>query len=41
MEKLRNGRLLGPFFATTLAKPREIAERLGMRRTVNNVAYPV
>jgi hypothetical protein len=32
MEKLRDGRLLGRFFAKTRAKLREIAERLGMRR---------
>ncbi len=31
MEKLRDGRLLGRFFATTRAKLREIAERLGVR----------
>ena len=37
MEKLRDGRLLGRFFATTRAKLREIAERLGMRRPVNVV----
>jgi hypothetical protein len=36
-EKLRDGRLLGRFFATTRAKLREIAERLGMRRPVNVV----
>jgi hypothetical protein len=41
MEKLRDGRLLGRFFATTRAKLREIAERLGMRRPVNVVGYPV
>jgi hypothetical protein len=35
MEKLRDGRLLGRFFATTRAKLREIAERLGLRRPVN------
>ncbi len=35
MEKLRDGRLLGRFFATTRAKLREVAERLGMRRPVN------
>jgi hypothetical protein len=40
MEKLRDGRLLGRFFATTRAKLREIAERLGMRRTVNVAGYP-
>jgi hypothetical protein len=41
MEKLRDGRLPGRFFATTRAKLREIAERLGMRRPVNVVGYPV
>ena len=41
MEKLRDGRLLGRVFATTRAKLREIAERLGMRRPVNVVGYPV
>ena len=35
LEKLRDGRLLGRFFASTCAKLREIAERLGMRRPVN------
>ena len=32
MEKLRDGQLLGRFFATSRAKLREIAERLGMKR---------
>ena len=41
MEKLRDGRLLGRFFATTRAKLREIAERHGMRRPVNVAGYPV
>jgi hypothetical protein len=41
MERLRDGRLLGRFFATTRAQLREIAERLGMRRPVNVVGYPV
>jgi hypothetical protein len=35
MEKLRDGRLLCRFFATTRAKLREIADRLGMRHLVN------
>jgi REP element-mobilizing transposase RayT len=35
MEKLRDGKLLGRFFATTRAKLREIAERLGLSRPVN------
>jgi hypothetical protein len=41
MEKLRDGRLLGRFFATTRAKLREIAERLGMQRPVNVAGFPV
>jgi hypothetical protein len=41
MEKLRDVRLLGRFLATTRGKLREIAERLGMRRPVNVVGYPV
>jgi hypothetical protein len=41
MEKLGDRRLLGRFFATTRAKLREIAERLGMRRAVNVAGYPV
>jgi hypothetical protein len=41
MEKLRDGRLLGRFFATTRAKLREIAERFGMRRPVNLARCPV
>jgi hypothetical protein len=41
MEKLRDGRLLDRFFATTRAKLREIAERLGMRRPVNVAGHPV
>jgi hypothetical protein len=40
MEKLRDGRLLGRFFATTRAKLREIAERLGMRRPPNLAGCP-
>ena len=40
MEKLRDGQLLGRFFATTRAKQREIAERLGMRRPVNLAGWP-
>ena len=35
MEKLRDGRLLDRFFATTRAKLREISQRLGIRRRVN------
>ena len=41
MEKLRDGRLLGRFFATTRAKLREIAESIGMQRPVNVVGYLV
>jgi hypothetical protein len=41
LEKLRDGRRLGRFFATTRAKLREITERLGMRRPVNVAGYPV
>ena len=41
MGKLRDGRLLGRFFATTRAKLRETAERLGMQRPVNVVGHPV
>jgi hypothetical protein len=41
MEKLRDRRLLGRFFATTRAKLREIAQRLGVRRPVNVAGYPV
>ncbi len=41
MEKLRDGRLLGRFFATTRAKLRKIAERLGMKRLVNLAGWPV
>jgi hypothetical protein len=41
MEKLRDGRLFGRFFATTRAKLREIAERLGMRRPVNFAGWPI
>jgi hypothetical protein len=41
MEKLRDGRLLGRFYATTRAKLREIADRLGMQRLVNLAACPV
>jgi hypothetical protein len=40
MEKLRDGQLLGRFFATSRAKLREIAERLGMRRPVNLAGWP-
>ena len=41
IEKLRDERLLGRFFATTRAKLREIAERLGLQRVVNLAGCPV
>ena len=41
IERLRNGRLLGRFFTTTRAKLREISQRLGLRRAVNLVGFPV
>ena len=41
IEKLRDGRLLGRFFATTCAKLREIAEWLGVQRVVNLAGCPV
>jgi hypothetical protein len=40
IEKLRDGRLLRRFFATTRAKLREIAERLGVRHVVNLAGCP-
>ena len=40
MERLREGSLLGRFFATTHAKLREIAERLGVRHVVNLAGCP-
>jgi hypothetical protein len=40
MEKLRDGQLVGRFFATSRAKLREIAERFGMRRPVNLAGWP-
>jgi hypothetical protein len=40
MKKLHHGRLLGRFFATTRAKLREIAERLGVRHVVNLAGCP-
>ena len=40
MEKLGRGSLLGRFFATTRAKLREIAERLGVRHLVNLAGCP-
>jgi hypothetical protein len=41
MEKLRGGSLLGRFFATSRAKLREIAERIGVRHLVNLRGCPV
>ena len=35
LEKLRQGRLLGRFFATTRRRFRVVAERLGVRRVPN------
>jgi len=35
LDKLRQGRLLGRFFATSRKRFREVAERLGLRRVPN------
>ena len=35
LEKLRQGRLLGRFFATSRQRLQEVAERLGLRRVPN------
>jgi hypothetical protein len=40
IERLREGRLLGRFFASSRAKLREIAERLGVRRLANLAGCP-
>jgi hypothetical protein len=40
LEKLRQGRLLGRFFATRRARLREVAERLGLRRVPNVAGCP-
>ena len=40
LEKLRQGRLLGRFFATSRARLREVAERLGLRRVPNVAGCP-
>ena len=40
LEKLKEDRLLGRFFATTRAKLREISERLGVRYVVNLAGCP-
>ena len=41
IEKLCGDRLLGRFFAASRAKLREIAERLGVRRLVNQRGCPI
>jgi hypothetical protein len=41
MVKLRDGRVLGRFFATTRAELHGIAGRLGMWRPVNVAGYPL
>jgi len=35
LEKLSKGRLMGRFFAASRKRPREVAERLGLRRVPN------
>jgi REP element-mobilizing transposase RayT len=40
LERLRQGRLLGRFFATSRARLREVAEKLGMRRPPNMAGCP-
>ena len=40
LEKLRQGRLLGRFFATSRARLKEMAERLGLRRVPNVAGCP-
>ena len=40
LEKLRQGRFLGRFFATSRARLREVAEKLGMRRVPNVAGCP-
>jgi hypothetical protein len=35
LEKLRQGRLLGRFFATSRQRLRDVADRLGLRRVPN------
>jgi hypothetical protein len=35
LERLRQGRLLGRFFASTRKRLREVADQLGLRRTAN------
>jgi hypothetical protein len=40
LEKLRQGRLLGRFFATSRARLREVAERLGLKRVPNVAGCP-
>jgi hypothetical protein len=41
MEKLRGDRLVGRFFAASRAKPREIADRIGVRHPVNLTGCPI
>jgi hypothetical protein len=40
LEKLRQGRFLGRFFATSRARLRQVAEKLGMRRLPNVTGCP-
>jgi hypothetical protein len=40
LEALRKGRLLGRFFAASRQRLREVAERLGLRRTANLAGCP-
>jgi hypothetical protein len=41
IERLGGDRLLGRFYASTRAKPREVGERLGVRHLVNLTGCPV
>jgi hypothetical protein len=40
LEKLRQGRFLGRFFATSRKRLREVAEQLGLRRVPNVAGCP-
>ena len=40
LEKLRQGRLLGRFFATSRKRLKEVAEQLGLRRVPNLAGCP-
>jgi hypothetical protein len=40
LEKLRDGRLLGRFFATSRKRLKEVAEQLGLRRVPNLAGCP-